>query len=42
MGRSGVYFKGLMALLLVWGVVWAVRSYAGSKRVTAERVFLFI
>ncbi len=30
--------KAAIILLLVWGSVWAVRSYAGSKKITAERV----
>lgn len=30
--------KALVVLLVVWGCVWAVRSYAGSRKITAERV----
>lgn len=28
----------MLVLVAVWGCVWAVRSYAGSKKITAERV----
>lgn len=30
--------KALLVLVAVWGCVWAVRSYAGSRKITAERV----
>lgn len=30
--------RALIALALVWGAVWAVRSAAGSFRITAERI----
>lgn len=38
MGRRSVILKAIIALALVWGVVWAVRTWAGSRKVTAERV----
>lgn len=30
--------QALIALVLVWGVVTAIRAFAGSKRVTAEKI----
>jgi hypothetical protein len=30
--------QAALILLIVWGCVWAVRSYAGSKKITADRV----
>ncbi len=38
MGRRTVLLKAILVLALVWAAVWGVRSYAGSKKVTAERV----
>ncbi|HVJ44799.1 MAG TPA: hypothetical protein VM511_00325 [Luteolibacter sp.] len=38
MGRRSVILKAIIALALVWGVVWAVRTWAGSRKITAERV----
>lgn len=38
MGKKAVIFKGLAALVLVWAVVFAVRSFASSKKITAERL----
>lgn len=38
MDRKAVILKTLLALTLVWGVVWGVRTWAGSRKVTAERV----
>lgn len=37
-GKHAVIFKGLALLALVWAVVFAVRSFASSKKVTAERL----
>jgi DNA-directed RNA polymerase specialized sigma24 family protein len=37
-GKQAVILKGLVALALVWAVVFAVRSFASSKKVTAERL----
>lgn len=38
MANKRVLIQALVALLLVWGVVAGVRSLAGSKRVTAEKI----
>jgi hypothetical protein len=38
MGRKAVIFKALIALALVWVLVWAVRSAASSQRITADKV----
>ena len=38
MRHRQVIIKAALVLLIVWGCVWAVRSYAGSKKITAERV----
>jgi hypothetical protein len=38
MGRKAVIIKAALALALVWGGVFAVRSFAGSKKITADRV----
>lgn len=38
MTRRNVIVKALAVLVAVWGCVWAVRTYAGSRKVTAERV----
>ncbi len=38
MHRKRILLQSLLILLAVWGVVAAVRSYAGSKRITAEKV----
>lgn len=38
MTRRNVVVKALAVLVAVWGCVWAVRSYAGSRKITAERV----
>ncbi len=38
MTRWDVIIKAALALILVWAVVWGVRSFAGSQKVTAERV----
>lgn len=37
-GKKAIIFKGLAVLALVWVVVFAVRSFASSKKVTAERL----
>ena len=37
-GNRAVILKGIAALALVWAVVFAVRSFASSKKVTAERL----
>jgi DNA-directed RNA polymerase specialized sigma24 family protein len=37
-GRKSIILKGLAALALVWLCVFAVRSFAAGKKVTAERL----
>ncbi len=37
-GKRSVIFKGIAVLALVWALVFAVRSFASSKKVTAERL----
>lgn len=36
--KQGIIFKAVAVLVLVWIVVFAVRSYASSKKITAERL----
>jgi nitronate monooxygenase len=38
MHRHRILLQSLLILLAVWGIVAAVRAYAGSKRITAEKV----
>ncbi len=38
MARKQVIIKAAIVLLLVWSSVWVVRAYAGSRKITAERV----
>ncbi|RPJ35289.1 MAG: hypothetical protein EHM17_03075 [Verrucomicrobiaceae bacterium] len=38
MNRRSVLLKAAIVLTIVWASVWCVRSYAGSKKVTAERL----
>ncbi len=38
MGHRGVILKAAAILLGIWAVVWAVRAYAGSQKITAQRV----
>ena len=33
-----VILKAVLVLAVVWACVWGIRSYAGSKKITAERV----
>jgi len=37
-GKKAIIFKALAVLVLVWTVVFAVRSFASSKKITAERL----
>jgi hypothetical protein len=37
-GKHAVILKGLVVLALIWAVVFAVRSFASSKKITAERL----
>ena len=38
MARRDVFIRAAVVLIGVWLTVWAVRSYAGSRKITAERV----
>jgi len=38
MARREVIIKATIVLLLVWSCVWVVRAYAGSRKITAERL----
>lgn len=38
MGRRNAWMKAVVALVAVWCVVWSIRTYAGSRKITAERV----
>jgi hypothetical protein len=38
MARKEVIIKATIVLMLVWSCVWVVRAYAGSRKITAERV----
>jgi DNA-directed RNA polymerase specialized sigma24 family protein len=38
MNRFPVILKTILALTLVWVGVWGVRSWAGSRKITAEKV----
>lgn len=38
MARRNVWIKATVILLSVWMGVWALRSFAGSKRITSARV----
>ena len=38
MGHRATVVKGLIALLVVWALVWGVKSWAGSRKITAESV----
>jgi DNA-directed RNA polymerase specialized sigma24 family protein len=38
MRRNKVLLQTLLALVLLWGVVAAVRAFAGSRQITAEKV----
>lgn len=40
MTRGNVWLKALAVLVLVWAAVWGIRAYAGSRKITAERVNL--
>jgi hypothetical protein len=33
-----VILKAALVLMIVWAVVWGIRTYAGSKKITAERL----
>ena len=38
MTRKRVVIQAILALLVVWAVVAGIRSFAGSKRITAEKI----
>lgn len=38
MQRRKVIIRAAAILVIVWAAVWAVRAYAGSRKLTAERV----
>jgi hypothetical protein len=38
MNRRSVILKATIVLSIVWGLVWGVRTWAGSRKITAERV----
>lgn len=38
MSRRKVILKAVLVLVIVWACVWGIRSYAGSRKITAERV----
>lgn len=38
MQKKDVIIKAILILLLVWSCVWGIRAYAGSRKITAERV----
>lgn len=38
MRQKDVIIKAALVLILVWACVWGIRSYAGSRKITAERV----
>jgi hypothetical protein len=38
MTRRDVIIKAALVLVVVWACVWGIRAYAGSRKITAERV----
>ncbi len=38
MGHRTAIIRAVIILALVWACVWGIRSYAGSKRITAESI----
>lgn len=38
MTRRDVFIRAALVLALVWGCVWGVRAYAGSRKITAELI----
>lgn len=38
MQHKDVIIKAALVLAVVWACVWGIRSYAGSRKITAERV----
>ncbi|MCB1203738.1 MAG: hypothetical protein KDN18_05730 [Verrucomicrobiae bacterium] len=40
--RNLLLFKGIVALLLVWGVAWGLMRWAGAARSSPEKVIAFV
>lgn len=38
MNRRSVILKAAIVLALAWALVWSIRTWAGSRKITAERV----
>ena len=38
MGRRTAIIRAILILVLVWGCVWGIRAYAGSRKITAELI----
>lgn len=38
MTRRKVFIKAALILIFVWAVVWGIRAYAGSRKITADRL----
>jgi hypothetical protein len=38
MTRQSVVLRAVLVLIVVWAAVWGIRTYAGSRKITAERV----
>lgn len=38
MRRRDIFIKAALVLVIVWGAVWGIRTYAGTRKITAERV----
>ena len=38
MRQGKVIFRAVVVLAAVWAIVWGIRSFAGSKKMTAERL----
>lgn len=36
--RQNVVLRAVLVLIVVWAAVWGIRTYAGSRKITAERV----
>ncbi len=42
MSRRDVWIKAIGVLVLVWATVWGIRTYAESRKITAERVDRYV
>lgn len=38
MSRRNLFVKAALVLALVWMCVWGIRTYAGSRKITSERI----